>query len=210
VSWVAGTNKFFDGMTFDDARHLLGTASSDTTEEVEAFPELPFSRRRRSKDAGDIPSSFDARTKWPGLIHPIRNQERCGSCWAFSASEVMSDRVAIAANESSPVLSPEDMVSCDNKDSGCGGGVLSRAWNYIKDTGLLTEACFPYAAGDGKEPGCATACADGSPMVRTKAASNRAIYGVEAMQLEIQTHGLQELHVLQVWCLPEALVGALP
>merc|ERR1719454_651785 len=169
-------------MTFDEARALLGTHLSHISEHLDQC--LDDSVYDVVED-GDIPASFDARTKWPGLIHPIRNQERCGSCWAFSASEVMSDRVAIAANESSPVLSPEDMVSCDNKDYGCGGGVLSRAWNYIKDTGLPTEACFPYAAGDGKEPGCATACADGSPMVRTKAASNRAIYGVEAMQQEI-------------------------
>ena len=26
--------------------------------------------------------AFDSRTKWPHCVHPIRNQEQCGSCWA--------------------------------------------------------------------------------------------------------------------------------
>merc|ERR1712118_509053 len=85
--------------------------------------------------AGDIPAEFDARTQWPGLIHPIRNQQRCGSCWAFSATEVLSDRVAIATGKASPVLSPEDMVSCDTKDMGCSGGQLASAWDYLQSTG---------------------------------------------------------------------------
>merc|ERR1712224_166446 len=72
----------------------------------------------------DVPAEFDARTQWKDLIHPIRDQKHCGSCWAFSASEVLSDRVAIASKKASPVLSPEDMVSCDKGDMGCQGGLL--------------------------------------------------------------------------------------
>merc|ERR1711957_653154 len=95
---------------------------------------------------GDIPDEFDARTKWPGLVHPIRDQQRCGSCWAFSASEVLSDRVAIADGKESPVLSPEDMVSCDHGDMGCQGGRLDQAWKYLTRTGIVTDSCMPYSA----------------------------------------------------------------
>ena len=42
-----------------------------------------------------IPDSFDARDHWKGLIHPIRDQQQCGSCWAFSATEVLADRLAV-------------------------------------------------------------------------------------------------------------------
>merc|ERR1711874_190163 len=94
-------------------------------------------------------ASFDATTQWAGLIQPIRNQERCGSCWAFSASEVLGDRVAIATKKASPVLSPEDMLSCDKGDMGCSGGQLPKAWNYLKTTGIVADACFPYSAGGG-------------------------------------------------------------
>merc|ERR1711862_982588 len=95
---------------------------------------LPDSAYAAHTDA--IPDEFDARTKWPGLIHPIRDQQQCGSCWAFSASEVLSDRVAIASKKKSPVLSAEDMVSCDKHDMGCSGGMLPSAWSYMENTGL--------------------------------------------------------------------------
>merc|ERR1712151_255004 len=125
-----------------------------------------------------IPASFDATTQWAGLIHPIRNQERCGSCWAFSASEVLSDRVAIATKKASPVLSPEDMVSCDKSDMGCQGGTLPTAWTYLKSTGIVTDTCLPYAAGNGTAPACPSTCVSSEPFTRQKASSSYAINGV--------------------------------
>ncbi|CAN8001237.1 unnamed protein product, partial [Ixodes hexagonus] len=45
----------------------------------------------------DLPESFDARVKWShcNSIHVIRDQSTCGSCWAFGATEAMSDRICI-------------------------------------------------------------------------------------------------------------------
>ena len=42
----------------------------------------------------DLPESFDW-TQESKCIHPVRNQGHCGSCWAHSASEVVSDRFCI-------------------------------------------------------------------------------------------------------------------
>jgi cathepsin B len=78
------------------------------------------------------PTDFDARTQWPSYIHPVRDQQQCGSCWAFGSSEALSDRFAIAsAGKINKVLSPEDLVSCDSSDYGCGGGYLENAWKYL-------------------------------------------------------------------------------
>ena len=41
------------------------------------------------------PINFDGRDQWGDCIHPIRDQAKCGSCWAFGASEVFSDRYCI-------------------------------------------------------------------------------------------------------------------
>jgi cathepsin B len=186
TSWTAGFNSFFEGLTFDAARPLLGTALSHISEHMDnVLPDSAY-----DQDA-NIPAEFDARTKWPGLIHPIRDQQRCGSCWAFSASEVLGDRVAIATGKPSPVLSPEDMVSCDGGDMGCGGGRLNTAWSYLKNTGVVSEKCLPYAAGDGQAPVCPSSCADGESWnsSKVKAATAYAIHSVSHMQQEIMTKG---------------------
>ncbi len=103
---------------------------------------------RRSYQDVQIPSSFDARTQWPGCIGPILNQAECGSCWAFGAAEAISDRKCIVAgsNSSFVQLAPLDLVACDYGmfgNSGCQGGQLSLAWQYAQDFGLVTEPCLP-------------------------------------------------------------------
>ena len=112
------------------------------------------------------PESFDSRTQWPGLVHAIRDQQSCGSCWAFGASEAMSDRVAIASKGAiNVVLSPEEMVSCDTNDFGCDGGYMDEAWEFIAAKGLVSDSCFPYTAGSGKAPACQSKCSNGEQWV---------------------------------------------
>lgn len=184
-TWSAGRNEFFSGMTFNDARSTLGTALSHISEHLDKV--MPDSLYASMNDT--LPAEFDARTQWPGLIHPIRDQQQCGSCWAFSASEVLSDRVAIATGKQSPVLSPEDMVSCDGSDMGCSGGMLPKAWEYLTNTGIVTDSCFPYTAGNGNAPKCETKCVDSESFTKTKAKTSYAIKGVTNMQKEIMTNG---------------------
>lgn len=65
----------------------------------------------------DLPVSFDARTAWPGCVHPILDQGHCGSCWAFAATESLSDRFCIASEgQINVTLSPGDLVriSCSS------------------------------------------------------------------------------------------------
>merc|ERR1712066_533524 len=187
-TWTASTSDFFEGMTFDDARVVLGTDLLHIKDHLH----LTLNNSVYAAISDDsIPAAFDATTHWAGLIHPIRNQEQCGSCWAFSASEVLSDRLAIATNQASPVLSVEDLVSCDTGDNGCSGGRFPSAWQYLQDSGIVSDACFPYAAGGGDAPECPNECADSESwsQSKVKASSAYAINGVPNMQKEIMTHG---------------------
>lgn len=61
-----------------------------------------------------IPTSFDARDKWPGLIGGIRDQKNCGSCWAVSVAEAVSDRAAIANGFYTEVSMSMQPCSCRN------------------------------------------------------------------------------------------------
>jgi len=181
--WEAAPQTFFEGMTFDDARPLLGAHLSHISKHLnETLPDIAYA-------LSDVPQDFDSRTQWKDLIHPIRDQMQCGSCWAFSATEVLGDRVAVASGKASPVLSAEDMVSCDKGDEGCQGGSLDHAWKYLIDTGVVTDTCFPYGAGRGKAPKCITKCADSEEFVRQKAKSAYAINGATNMQKDIAANG---------------------
>jgi cathepsin B len=81
-------------MTLDQVKGLLGTIVDFEDNE---FPEPEVSNA--------INGAFDARTQWPTCVHAIRDQASCGSCWAFGASEALSDRFCIAGGANT-VLSP--------------------------------------------------------------------------------------------------------
>jgi cathepsin B len=103
-----------------------------------------------------LPTEFDSRKQWPECAFPVRTQEHCGSCWAFSGSSVLTDRFCIASKGAiKSILSPQDMVSCDSEDFACQGGLLDKAWSYLEKTGIVADECMPYVSGDGKNiPHC--------------------------------------------------------
>jgi cathepsin B len=128
-----------------DIKSLLGTIVPSST---------PTTVDLGAQDC-DVPESFDGRVQWPGYVHKIRNQASCGSCWAFAASEVLSDRFSIATKgEVNVVLSPQDLVSCDRTDMGCNGGYLDKSWDYIKTYGIVSDDCLPYTSGNGSSGTC--------------------------------------------------------
>lgn len=153
---------------------------------------VPPNKQYPGSKVVSVPSDFDARTQWGKEIHAIRDQQQCGSCWAFGATEAFSDRYAIASGDKiDVVLSPEELVSCDTNDYGCNGGYMDMAWEFLAETGAVTDSCFPYTAGSGQAPACATSCADGAPMKRFKCTNGsvRQSVGVEQIKSEIFSHG---------------------
>jgi cathepsin B len=138
----------------------------------------------------DAPASFDSRTQWPGCVHSIRDQQQCGSCWAFAASEAFSDRICIATGgKVNVVISPQDMVSCDKSNFACDGGYLDKAWQYLQHTGAATDACEPYVSGGGSVPACPSKCKDGSAMKKYKCKNVQEADGPAQIKSLIQASG---------------------
>ena len=73
------------------------------------------------EDPIEAPESYDFHTKYPKCKGTIRNQESCGSCWAFSGAVAFQQRICIKKGDVI-VLSPQDSVSCDKSNLGCDGG----------------------------------------------------------------------------------------
>ncbi len=114
----------------------------------------------------NIPDSFDGRTVWKDFLVPVRNQGQCGSCWAYSSSETLSDRFAIwTLGQLLINLSAFDMVICNSlinpnpplkpnvasqnnrrihgeDEQACQGNMIYNALEYTYTYGLVEANCF--------------------------------------------------------------------
>lgn len=86
----------------DDLKVLCGSKAGDPS--VPPLPK-PVTLKRSHSPNIDLPKNFDPRDKWPecSSLSAIRDQGHCGSCWAFGAVEVLTDRFCIAGHEASAV-----------------------------------------------------------------------------------------------------------
>jgi len=139
-------NHPFKDMTKGEIVHKLGLMRDYTAQKKQII----YGNKNE-----DLPENFHYKDKWPQCFHQIRDQQQCGSCWAFAASEVVSDRFCISSNSAvNVVLSPQDLISCDKQDFGCEGGYVDKSWDYIRDHGIVTDACLPYTSGSGSSGRC--------------------------------------------------------
>lgn len=167
--WRAEKSTYFANHTIAQVSAMLKTSVSEFAPHIETDNQNNF-------DHQPLPTTFDARKQWPGCVHNVRNQEQCGSCWAFGASEVLSDRFCIAGVDRGN-FSPQNLVSCDKKCYGCNGGTLPGAWNYLRDTGIVSDKCQPYVSGNGKTGHCSHKCSDGSEPHYFKAKDSYPVVG---------------------------------
>lgn len=83
------------------------------------------------------------------VVGPIKNQGRCGSCWAFSA--IASLESAYAIKDGTHVsLAEQELVDCSTSygNEGCNGGLMNLAFDYIKDNSIGLGSDYPYVARD--------------------------------------------------------------
>ncbi|MBN2457647.1 DUF333 domain-containing protein, partial [Candidatus Woesearchaeota archaeon] len=110
---------------------------------------------------GAYPLSFDWRSyggdNW---ITPVKDQMDCGSCWAFAAVGVAEAKINLNLDDSGYGidLSEQDLVSCSSAGD-CAGGYEKEALEYMRDSGIVRESCFPYVASDSD---CNNKCANWS------------------------------------------------
>ncbi|CAJ1439201.1 unnamed protein product [Effrenium voratum] len=140
--WQAGEVPFFKGWTIGDVQRLSGIRVSNQGGIPEcSLPEV------------DVPESFDARQRWPRCFPPVFEMGNCSASWALAAAASVSHRLCISNRPSR--LSAQQLLSCEREfGQGCDGGSLDTVWKYMKQSGLVTEHCFPYQAAD--DVPCAT------------------------------------------------------
>eukprot|EP00727_Mastigamoeba_balamuthi_P012151 m51a1_g7559 putative cysteine protease (312) ;mRNA; f:117994-118929 len=108
---------------------------------------------RQPGDIAVIPDSNKDELDMKSWLPPVKDQGQCGSCWAFSAI-ANAEGAWYKKNEKVVSLSEQQLVSCDKQDSGCDGGLMATADQYILKNGLASEEDYPYASGTGSVPRC--------------------------------------------------------
>ena len=89
------------------AKKMLGTKVDANPKEAEILDETMLA------------DSMDWRAK--GAVNPVKNQGRCGSCWAFGATATVEAEHFIKAGKLLS-LSEQELVSCVKGCYGCQGG----------------------------------------------------------------------------------------
>ena len=85
------------------------------------------------------------------ILSKVKNQGKCGSCWAFSTTSSIESLMRIN-NHSVERLSEQQLVDCSKENNGCNGGLMHLAYQYIiKNNGLLHNKDYEYVA---KEQDC--------------------------------------------------------
>jgi cathepsin L len=141
LTYTVGINKFSDLTSEEFQTYFMGTVVDATTHKRMGYPQ---SLRQKA-----APASWDWRSK--GAVTPIKNQQQCGSCWAFSTTGSMEGCHFLTTGKLVS-LSEQNLVDCSTAqgNQGCDGGLMDQAFEYIiSNNGIDTEGSYPYTAEDG-------------------------------------------------------------
>ena len=139
TTWRMAVNKFAD-LTSDEFSALYIGGFRNLSHP------LNFANEHMLPNTSVLPSSVDWTTK--GAVTAVKNQEQCGSCWAFSTTGSV-EGAWFLTNGTLVSLSEQQLVDCSvpEGNEGCNGGLMDSAFQYIiNNKGLTSETAYPYSA----------------------------------------------------------------
>merc|ERR1712028_158104 len=92
-------------------------------------------------DTSNLEDSVNWVTK--GAVTNVKNQGQCGSCWAFSSTGAIEGSMFLSTGTLQS-FSEQQLVDCSKKNSGCNGGLMDYAFQYVETAPLMLEAAYPY------------------------------------------------------------------
>ncbi len=87
-----------------------------------------------------------------GKVTPVRFQNTCGSCWAFTSTAVIESNFLIRKKLDLD-LSEQQLLDCAVDNAGrragsCGGGWYGKVFEYLMKSSVTTENVVPYKNSD--------------------------------------------------------------
>jgi C1A family cysteine protease len=136
VTYTLGINKFADLTQEEFSQRFMG---------------FKMPEKEGVREVHHFNASFQAPTEvdWvkKGAVNPVRAQENCGSCYAFSAVGAIEGGWQIKSGKLVQ-LSEQELVDCSNDydNWGCNGGLMDNCFRYATEKGLCDRKSYPYQA----------------------------------------------------------------
>jgi PKD repeat protein len=150
LSWVAGETEV-SALSYADKKKLYGQSTFPSGIEYYVGGVLSSGDGSTLKSATitAMVDNWDWRNRHgKNWITSVKNQGNCGSCWAFAVTGATEALVNLFYNQTLNMnLSEQTLLSCSGAGT-CSGGYPSTALDYVKNTGIIDEAAFPYTATD--------------------------------------------------------------
>jgi C1A family cysteine protease len=171
---------FMGNLKVADQRNAEDTAEHGITKFMDLTPQefkqmylgyTPPAMRPASLkvDVPELPQGAKVTKDWTGhYTTPVKDQGRCGSCWAFSTVEqIESD--AMRELGVTYELSTQQVISCDRRDGGCNGGNTETAYSYIEGAGgLVTAREYPDTSHSSGSTGSCSSSKSDDPVISVK------------------------------------------
>lgn len=143
VSYTLGLNQFSD-MTIEEKRAKYLVAFPEVNGDAKCEKTAPAHLANNHK--GDKVVDWVA----AGKVQAVKDQQQCGSCWAFATAGALESAYAVTNNVKVPSISEQELVDCsqDYGNMGCNGGLMSYAYDYILDHKINSEKKYPYVGQD--------------------------------------------------------------
>jgi len=154
LSWKLAMNDFGD-MTSEEfsALHLGLNVDIDAANNNDNSQENTTENNTELTSLA-LPRYVDWRKQ--GKVTSVKNQGQCGGCWAFAASGALEGLYAIRHSRLVS-LSVQQMLDCASSfgNNGCGGGLMTNAYQYTHTHGIELESGYRYTASVGDCKGSA-------------------------------------------------------
>lgn len=161
--WIAGEYPELEAFTIGELEKRAGIYRKEFMEyknNIKSTLNMQELEKRQAElsEVVSLPRDFDWRNvSFENFVSPVRNQQQCGSCYAFSSMGMLEARYRVASsNQLTPIFSPQEIVSCSHYAQGCEGGFpYLIGGKYAKDFGVIEESCYPY---EGVDSTCNIGC----------------------------------------------------
>lgn len=142
LPYKLGINQFSD-LSQEEFNNLF------LTEKAPNDPEVNFLSEVDDDDLTKRNLENNTAIDWRSFYPAVRSQGICGSCWAFSTAGSIDGNRGLKYKKVQEWVSPQQLIDCDLKQFGCGGGYYPSAFEYVQNKGIMLDSMYSYLESQG-------------------------------------------------------------